>query len=317
MRSAGDEEAMMLDVDYIEMLEYGMPPTFGFGLSERVFWFFENVTAKEGVPFPPVKHNVDILANRIYGLNQLKSKEIKPLTTVDLSSYLKPNTKVNIADSVKTKFPMLGLNYIIIKDLVIPTKLELIDELKLLVKTAVQNQYPTISEVKEIPGINAFRKIYKETGANPNNLFNSAEALIRRLVSGKDIYNINALVDLYNSISAYFAIPMAAYDLAKIQDKIELDFSKAGETITIIGSTIPEDIELNRLVYRDSLGVICRDLNYRDSDRTKITLETKEAIIFLDKNEEIEQERLNSAMELFISYITKLKLGQITEIAII
>lgn len=53
MRDAGDDEAMMLDEDFIEMLEYGMPPTFGFGMSERVFWFFEDVSAREGVPFPP------------------------------------------------------------------------------------------------------------------------------------------------------------------------------------------------------------------------------------------------------------------------
>ena len=35
----GDEEAMMPDYDFVEMLEHGMPPTCGFGLSERVFSF--------------------------------------------------------------------------------------------------------------------------------------------------------------------------------------------------------------------------------------------------------------------------------------
>lgn len=38
---AGDDEAMMLDIDFVEMLEYGMPPTCGWGYSERVFWTFE------------------------------------------------------------------------------------------------------------------------------------------------------------------------------------------------------------------------------------------------------------------------------------
>jgi len=55
LRDAGDKEAQWLDEDYIEMLEYGMPPTFGYGHSERVFWFLEDVTAREGVPFPPMK----------------------------------------------------------------------------------------------------------------------------------------------------------------------------------------------------------------------------------------------------------------------
>jgi lysyl-tRNA synthetase class 2 len=55
MREGGDAEAHMLDMDYVEMLEYGMPPTFGYGHSERNFWIFEGVTAREGVPFPLLK----------------------------------------------------------------------------------------------------------------------------------------------------------------------------------------------------------------------------------------------------------------------
>lgn len=51
-REAGDEEAQMLDEDFVEMLEYGMPPTSGWGHSERVFWFFEDIPSREGVFFP-------------------------------------------------------------------------------------------------------------------------------------------------------------------------------------------------------------------------------------------------------------------------
>ena len=66
MRDAGDEEAMMLDIDYVEMLEYGMPPACGWGYSERVFWIFEGVTAREGVPFPQLKSEIDETARAIY-----------------------------------------------------------------------------------------------------------------------------------------------------------------------------------------------------------------------------------------------------------
>ena len=57
MRDAGDEEAQMLDMDFVEMLEYGMPPTCGWGNSERNFWLFEGVSAREGVPFPPMRRD--------------------------------------------------------------------------------------------------------------------------------------------------------------------------------------------------------------------------------------------------------------------
>lgn len=66
MRDAGDEEAMMLDIDYVEMLEYGMPPACGWGYSERVFWVFEGVTAREGVPFPQLRHEVDEVTKTVY-----------------------------------------------------------------------------------------------------------------------------------------------------------------------------------------------------------------------------------------------------------
>ena len=66
MRDAGDEEAMMLDIDFVEMLEYGMPPACGWGYSERVFWVFEGVTAREGVPFPQLRHEVDEVTKTIY-----------------------------------------------------------------------------------------------------------------------------------------------------------------------------------------------------------------------------------------------------------
>lgn len=66
MRDAGDEEAMMLDIDYVEMLEYGMPPACGWGWSERVFWIFEGVTAREGVPFPQLKPDFDGTTREIY-----------------------------------------------------------------------------------------------------------------------------------------------------------------------------------------------------------------------------------------------------------
>lgn len=52
---AGDEEAMMPDWEFVEMLEYGMPPTCGFGVGERLFSFFENQTLREVTLFPLMK----------------------------------------------------------------------------------------------------------------------------------------------------------------------------------------------------------------------------------------------------------------------
>lgn len=55
LRDAGDKEGMMLDEDFIQALEYGMPPACGFGMSERLFAILMNRSIRETVIFPPMK----------------------------------------------------------------------------------------------------------------------------------------------------------------------------------------------------------------------------------------------------------------------
>jgi lysyl-tRNA synthetase, class II len=55
LREKGDNEAQMIDEDYLEAMEYGMPPLAGFGLSERLFAVLNDKSIRETVIFPPMK----------------------------------------------------------------------------------------------------------------------------------------------------------------------------------------------------------------------------------------------------------------------
>ncbi len=55
LREKGDTEAQMLDEDYLEAMEYGMPPAVGFGVSERLFSVLKDISVREGVVFPLMK----------------------------------------------------------------------------------------------------------------------------------------------------------------------------------------------------------------------------------------------------------------------
>ena len=55
LREDGDSEAQMIDEDFLQALEYGMPPAFGFGMSERLFAILMNRSIRETVIFPPMK----------------------------------------------------------------------------------------------------------------------------------------------------------------------------------------------------------------------------------------------------------------------
>lgn len=55
LREAGDSEAQMIDEDFVEALEYGMPPAFGLGFSERLFAFILDKSVRETTIFPAMK----------------------------------------------------------------------------------------------------------------------------------------------------------------------------------------------------------------------------------------------------------------------
>lgn len=79
-RDAGDDEAQMMDIDYVEMLEYGMPPTSGYGQSERIFWILEGVSAREATLFPQMKLKVDESISEIYPDFKTETKAAKKKT---------------------------------------------------------------------------------------------------------------------------------------------------------------------------------------------------------------------------------------------
>lgn len=69
-KDAGDDEAQMMDIDFVEMLEYGMPPNSGYAHSERLFWALEDITAREGTLFPQMRHKMDETTREIYGIHK-------------------------------------------------------------------------------------------------------------------------------------------------------------------------------------------------------------------------------------------------------
>ncbi len=99
MRDAGDSEAMMLDIDYVEALEYAMPPACGFGYSERVFWTLEGVTAREGVIFPQLRREVDEVTKLIYPDIKLDMpKATMPAKSAPLSAAEQGTKKLYLDD---------------------------------------------------------------------------------------------------------------------------------------------------------------------------------------------------------------------------
>lgn len=101
LRDQGDEEAQMLDIDYVEMLEWGMPPTSGYGQSERLFWFLEDISGREGTLFPQLRTETDELTKKIYPQIFSKQSKKKAAPTTSKSTTARIDQKIrDIAFSI-------------------------------------------------------------------------------------------------------------------------------------------------------------------------------------------------------------------------
>jgi len=132
------------------------------------------------------------------------------------------------------------------------------------------------------PNIAPWREAYRKFGSKPNDFRSSPEALARIVLRGSEIRNINPLVDLYNLISLKYIIPVGAEDLDKMEGDLELTFANGTESYVPLGAEKNDPPSPGEVIYKDSAGVICRRWNWREGDRTKITPETKNAIVVIE-----------------------------------
>lgn len=163
-------------------------------------------------------------------------------------------------------------------------------------------------EISEHPHIAPWRETYRKFGSKPRDFRCSAEALVRVVLRGSEIKKISPLVDLYNLISIKYILPVGAEDLDKIQGDLELTFASGSEDYIPLGEQENDPPQKGEVIYRDEIGVICRRWNWREGDRTKITKETKNAIVVL---ESIASIPIKEAVEELSDLIKKYCGGQI------
>lgn len=134
-------------------------------------------------------------------------------------------------------------------------------------------------EVSQHPHIAPWRETYRKFGSKPRDFRCSAEALARMVLRGSEIKKISPLVDLYNLVSIKYILPVGAEDLDKMQGDLELTLAKGSEDYIPLGEEENDPPKIGEVIYRDDFGVICRRWNWREGDRTKITKDTKNAVV--------------------------------------
>lgn len=138
----------------------------------------------------------------------------------------------------------------------------------------------------------AFQKFKKKKGARA-----SIEALLKRVNNGNHIGTINPLVDIYNSISLKYAMPCGGEDIDKFVGNIRLTKAVGDEPFITLGSEESAPPFEGEVVYKDDAGAICRCFNWRESVRTMLTEDTKNAFLCIELIDEARTEEFEKALK--------------------
>ncbi len=137
----------------------------------------------------------------------------------------------------------------------------------------------TTETLKKMPSIEATRQVYKACGKDPSRYRPAAEALIRRMLQGKELYRIDTLVDLINLASIAFGYSIGGFDADKfVGDTLTLGVGREGEPYEGIGRGMINIAGLP--VYRDAQGGVGTPTS--DNERTKITLSTTHLLVLIN-----------------------------------
>jgi DNA/RNA-binding domain of Phe-tRNA-synthetase-like protein len=180
--------------------------------------------------------------------------------------------KVTIEAKLKAKCPRTALGCVAARVEAGATPDGLLQEMKS--REAEIQKLPFPRGVLESPQVEATRKAYKALGKDPARYRGSAEALLRRVVAGKGLPQINAVVDTINLVSVESRLPVGLYDLGHVVGEIVFRAGVAGETYKGIGKY---DLNLEGLpLFADTAGP--HGSATSDSERTMVTAATKEVL---------------------------------------
>lgn len=157
----------------------------------------------------------------------------------------------------------------------------------------------------------AFQKFKTKKGAR-----SSIEALLKRVNNGNLVGCINPLVDIYNSISLKYAMPCGGEDIDTFVGDVKLTKALGDEPFITLGTDESAPPHEGEIVYKDEAGAICRCWNWRESVRTMLTEETKNAFLCIELVDESRESDFNEALR-ELSELTQKHLGGTFEVFVL
>ena len=204
--------------------------------------------------------------------------------------------KFSVHSDIFDRFPGLNLGMVVASGIDNQGQIEDLQRKIREKKEEIQQKF--LSETLSLhPNIQAWRNAYAAFGAKPKKYSSSIESLCRMVLKGMELRSINKLVDIYNYVSLSHMIPLGGDDLDKVDGDITLRFACGDEPFTPLNSLEAEMVKEGEVIYLDKKEVLCRRWNWRECDKTKMTPETKNAVLVLEGLPPVRQEDIELAVE--------------------
>ncbi|MCW4021408.1 MAG: phenylalanine--tRNA ligase beta subunit-related protein [Candidatus Bathyarchaeota archaeon] len=161
-----------------------------------------------------------------------------------------------------------------------------------------------IDSMKDKPVFRVYRDFFWTIKVDPTKNRPAAEALIRRVVSGKPLPRINTLVDAYNLASIKTAVAIAAFDADRLRGDLKMRYAKSGEKFLGIGMNKPLLLRGGEIVVQDEKKLVAV-YPYRDAEDSKVTEATRNVLLLFCGVPRISLEELTSAVNVASDFVTR------------
>lgn len=189
-----------------------------------------------------------------------------------------------------------------------------VEALRRTVTEEVRGKYK-LELLKDNPTVRAYRDLFWSLDIDPTKTRPSGEALLRRVLHGKEIPRISTVVDSYNLASLKTIIPLSGFDLDILHLPLCVRFSRQNEEFHGIGIDAPIKLDRKMLVLVDGKQIVCI-YPYRDAETTKIAEKTRNVVIVGYGAPKIHQSELTNAVENALSFIQQTSGGKIETVSI-
>jgi len=161
------------------------------------------------------------------------------------------------------------------------------------------------------PHIKVWRQAFTKVGIPASKYLSSTESLLRRALKGGPFPRVNPVVDLYNAISLEYLVPVGGHDLAPLEGNIFLGLADGGEPFTPMDGGEQETAEKNEIIYRDEKEVLTRRWVWRQSNKDKVTPQTKYVFMPIDIMEGVDVALRDEIMEKIRSRLARDGMGSV------